>query len=116
MLSMKDTGLVSGVPLAQTPLTTVKCLRGFFGGDGNVHNAGDFYQCGEREARALIATNKAERVEAPTPAPAPVPAIEVATPNREPEPTPEPTPESEAEPEPEPETEARTTRRRKHGA
>ena len=92
MLSMKDTGLVSGVPIAKTPLTTVKVLRGFFGGDGQTHNAGEVYACSEREARALIATNKAERAELPKAEP-----IQAEPTPPEPESVPEPAPRAAIE-------------------
>jgi len=66
---MKDTGLVSGVELAKTPLTAVKVIRGFFDESGKAVAPGEIILCGERFARSIIAANKAERAELPKEAP-----------------------------------------------
>ena len=74
MLTMKDTGLVSGVGLSSTPLVPVKVLRGFFDEDRQARSPGEVLLVRERFARSLIATGKAERAELPiNPEPAPEP-------------------------------------------
>jgi|SRR6185503_1438374 len=65
MLSMKDTGLVSGVELAKTPLTAVRVLRGFFDESGKARAPGEIVLLNERTARSIIAAGKAERAELP---------------------------------------------------
>lgn len=74
-LTMKDTGLVAGVPLTGAPVTAVKALRGFFDEGGMARKAGELFTCSERFARSLIAVNKAERVELPKGGIVPQPVI-----------------------------------------
>lgn len=72
-LTMKDTGLVGGVPIKDTPLTALKVLRGFFNEDKKPAKPGEIVLCSERFAKGIIATGKAVRAELP---PAPVPEPE----------------------------------------
>jgi hypothetical protein len=103
-LTMKDTGLVGGVPMKDTPLTALKVLRGFYTEDQKPAKPGEIVLCSERFAKGLIANGKAERV-----------VIEPALPTPEPEPAPEPE-KLEVKEEVKEEEEQPTPRRRRRGS
>jgi hypothetical protein len=94
MLSMKDTGLVEGVPLEPNKRPVlVRALGGFNDEDRKEVKTGEVVSCSEHFARYLLSIHRAERV-------VPVDVTPVAQ------------QESEDEPEPEPEQEDPPTRKR----
>jgi len=107
MLSMKDTGLVEGVPLEPNKRPVlVRALGGFYDEDRKEVKTGDVTYCTEAFARYLFSINRAERVTPIDVTPEPVQQVNARPAEPEPENEPEP------QPEPEPETEDEPTRRR----
>ena len=82
MLTMKNTGLVQGVPLEEEPtMVRIRAVRGFYDQDGKPRTPGDILEVKQAFANYLVQTNKAVLMPGVE-----VVAIETVPPSPEPEP------------------------------